>query len=114
MFKKLNLSLSTIDIANIKGNSEYDRPTFKQFSILERQHLVDVLSSKIRFAIPPHEINITEILYPGVLSLIQIRGQLLLIFILMLQTMKLVFGKKLIRPTLLCKIVILRLAIFRI
>lgn len=66
MFLKLNLSLSEIDIANIKGASEYDSPTFKQFSILERHHLIDVLSNKIRFAIPPHEINITEILYPGV------------------------------------------------
>jgi hypothetical protein len=66
MFQKLNLSLSEIDIANIKGASEYDSPTFKQFSISDKQYLIDLLSSKIRFAVPPHEANITEILYPGV------------------------------------------------
>ena len=66
MFKKLNLSLSEIDIANIKGDSEYDSSTFKQFSITDKHYLIDLLSSKIRFAVLPHEVNITEILHPGV------------------------------------------------
>jgi len=66
MFKKLNITLSELDIAKIKGGSEYDTPTFKQFSIIDKKYVFDVLSSKIRFAIPPQEVNITEILYPGV------------------------------------------------
>jgi hypothetical protein len=66
MFKKLNISLSELDIEKIQGISEYSTLTFKEFSIADKKYLYEILSSKIRFAMPPDVINVTEIKYPGV------------------------------------------------
>ena len=65
MFKKLNLSLSGIDFEKLKGNKILDNPTFKEFSLFDKKYFLDLISNKIQFDIPPHLINVTEIIYPG-------------------------------------------------
>jgi hypothetical protein len=65
MFKKLNLSLPEIDFEKLKGNRILDNPTFKEFSLSDRKYFIDLISNKVQFDIPPHLINVTEIIYPG-------------------------------------------------
>jgi hypothetical protein len=66
MFKKLNVTLSELDTDRLKNNSIFSKPTFKEFSINDRDYLFSILDNQFQFNISPHAVNITEISYPGI------------------------------------------------
>ena len=64
MYKKLDISLSELDVVKLKGDSPFGYPTFREFSILDTDYLFDTLSKQVQFDVMP-KVNITEIKYPG-------------------------------------------------
>jgi len=64
MYKKLDISLSELDVVKLKGDSPFGYPTFREFSILDTDYLFDALSKQVQFDVMPN-VNITEIKYPG-------------------------------------------------
>jgi hypothetical protein len=66
MFKKLNVTLLELDTDCIKDSSIFSRPTFKEFSINDRDYLFAILNKQLEFGIAPDVVNITEISYPGI------------------------------------------------
>lgn len=65
MFKKIELSFENLDLLNHKGEVSFVAGKFREFTILEREKLIEKIESIITFKIKPDIVNITEITYPG-------------------------------------------------
>lgn len=62
LFKKINLSLPTIDLTRIKGDPwEAYGSEFFSWSIKDKEYLDQLLENKIKFNIPPYKVTYDEI-----------------------------------------------------
>lgn len=65
MFKKLNLSLTNIDLNELVGDHRSGYPRFDEYKIKNKDYLNSLIKDKIEFTIPPYGANITKISAPG-------------------------------------------------
>jgi hypothetical protein len=65
MFSKLSIPEIHPNIEKIKGNCTMKTRMFLEYEIKDMNYLNELLENKIHFGIPPTQVNLTEILYPG-------------------------------------------------
>lgn len=62
MFQRLSFNLQDIDINRLRGHFlEAYGPTFTQYAVLDEEYLNSMLSTRVRFHIPPNMLCFTEI-----------------------------------------------------